>query len=73
MSYSNVFAIADDILIAGFDELGRDNYATLDMVLKIFRKANLKLNENKGFYKCTSIPFLEKLYHRIAQAQTPED
>ena len=39
----NVFSIADDILIAGFDELGRGHDATLDKVLRICRQANMKL------------------------------
>ena len=32
---SNVFGLADDILIAGFDDLGRDDNATLDKVLTL--------------------------------------
>ena len=37
----NIFAIADDILITGFDELGRDHDETVNKVLKICREANL--------------------------------
>ena len=33
--FSNVFGIADDIVIAGFDDLGRDHNATLEKVLRI--------------------------------------
>ena len=36
----NVFGITDIILIADFDEQGRDHIATLDRVLKICRQAN---------------------------------
>ena len=43
----NVFAIFNDILIAGLDYLGRDDEETLDKVLVICRKANLKLNNEK--------------------------
>ena len=42
----NVFTIADDILIAGFDEQGRDNNAILDKVIRICRQANLKLSKD---------------------------
>ena len=45
----NVFGIADDILIAGFNELGRDHDAILDKVLSICRQETLKLNEDKCF------------------------
>ena len=49
---SNLFGIADDILAAGFDELGKDHNETLwslpsstsDEVLRICRQASLKLN-----------------------------
>ena len=38
-----MFGIADDILVAGFNELGRG----YDKVLKICRNANLKSNKDK--------------------------
>ena len=38
----NVFRIGDDILIAGFDEQGKDHEETLDKVLWICRQANLE-------------------------------
>ena len=40
----SVFGIPDDILIAGFDNFGRDHDKIVDKVLEIFRKTNLKLN-----------------------------
>ena len=55
MSY--VSSIADDILIAGFDELGRDHDATLDKVLRICSWVNMKVNKDKCLFRCTSIPF----------------
>ena len=54
----NVFGIADDIFIVGFDELHRYHDEKLDQVLKICRKANLNLNKANCLLKCTSIPFL---------------
>ena len=43
---SNVFVIADDILIAGFDELFKDHDETLEKMLQVCGQANLKLNED---------------------------
>ena len=45
----NVFSIADDILIARFDELGRDHDATLGKMLRICGQENLKLNRDVSF------------------------
>ena len=56
----NVFGIADDILIAGFDDMERDHDATLDKVLKICRQVNLKLNKDRCLFWCTGIPFFGK-------------
>ena len=53
----NVFGIADDILIAGFNDLGKDHDVTSEKVLRISRKPNLKLNKDKFLFKCTRIPF----------------
>ena len=57
----NGFSIADDILIAHFDKHGRDHDATLDKVLRICRKVNLKLHKDKCLFICTSIPFLSEV------------
>ena len=45
----NVFVMADDILIAGFDADSRDHDARLEQVLWRCRQANLKLNKEKCF------------------------
>ena len=52
----NVFGIGDDILIAGFDEEGKDYNEALRKVLQVIRQANLKLTKINVF-RCTSIPF----------------
>ena len=57
----NVFDIADDILIAGFDEQGKDHDETLYKVLLVCRRANLKVNKGKCLFRCTSIPFFGKV------------
>ena len=36
----NVFSITDGILIAGFDEQGKDHYEILEKVLWVYRQAN---------------------------------
>ena len=59
---SNVFGIADYILTAGFNELGKDHNSTLDKVLRICRQVNLKLIRDKCFFRCTSMIFLEKYF-----------
>ena len=42
----NVCSILDDILISGFDELGRDHDMTLDKVLRICKQANMKVSRD---------------------------
>ena len=61
---SNVFGIANDILITEFDDLVRDYEETVDKVLRICRKSGLKLNKEKCHFRCTSIPlFGEVISH----------
>ena len=50
----NVFSIADDILITGSHELGKDHGATLDKVLGICRKTNLKLNKDMCLFSASA-------------------
>ena len=55
---SNVFNIGGDILIAGFDEVGRDYHVTIDKVLRKCCLASLKLISHECLLRCTSIHFL---------------
>ena len=57
----NVFGIADDILIAEFDEHGRYHDETLEKVLQICRWSDLKLNIDKCLLRCTSIHVLSEI------------
>ena len=57
----NVFSIVDDSLIAGFNVQGKNHNEPLDRVLQICRQANLKLNKDKHLFRCTSIPFFDKI------------
>ena len=68
----NAFGIADDILIAGSGELGRDHDEAVDKVLEICRKDNLRPNKEKYHFRCTSFHSLERSYHEMAQAQIHE-
>ena len=64
-----VFSIADDILIAGFNEIGIGHNATLDKVPRICREANL--NKEKCLFRFTSIPFFGEIISRDSVSQTP--
>ena len=54
---SNVFGIADDILIAGFDEWNKDHDEVFEKVWWICRQVNLKLIKGK----CVSVPAFPSL------------
>ena len=69
-----VSSTANDVLITGFDEQGKDHDATLDRVVRVCRQTNLNLNKDKHLFRCTSIPFLWKRTSttRHATAKTQE-
>ena len=56
----NVLGIADDILIVGYDDGGADHDRNVCRVLQICRNENLKLNKDKSYFRCTSLPFFGK-------------
>ena len=58
---SNVFGIADDLLIAGFDQWGENYDKILEKVLWECRQENLKLYKDKCLFRCTSIPFFGEI------------
>ena len=53
----NVLNTANDILIKGFDEWGKDHDDKLEKVLQVCRQVNLKLNKDTCLFRCTNIPF----------------
>ena len=53
----NVFGIADDILVIGYNKYGTDHNETVYKVLKCCRDVNLKLNKEKCYFRGTAIPF----------------
>ena len=57
----NVFGIADDILVVGYEDDGRDHDKTVHKVLQRCRKVNLKLNKDKGHFRCISVLFFEEV------------
>ena len=53
----NVFGIADDILVVGYEDDGRDQNNKVQKVLKRCRKVDLKLNKDKCHFRCTTVLF----------------
>ena len=60
----NVFGIAYDILVIGYDKDGADHGEAVYNVLKWCQDVNLKLNKDKCHFNCTSIPFFGKVVSR---------
>ena len=57
----NVFGIADDILVIGYDNDGKDHDKAVYNVLKQCWGVNLKLNKDKCHFRCTLIPFFGEI------------
>ena len=53
-----VTGIADDIVVVGYQEDGKDHDANLKAVLERARETGIKLNPDKLKVKCKKIPFL---------------
>ena len=49
-------------LTVGYDNNGSDHDRTLGRWLQICRKRNLKLNKDECHFRCTSVPFLVRLF-----------
>ena len=60
----NIFGIADDILVIGYDKNGADYDEAVYSVLRHCQDANLKLNKEKCHFRCKSIPFFGKVMLR---------
>ena len=60
----NVFGIADNILIMGYDVNIADHNRTLCRVLQKCRKENLKLNKDRCHFRCTSVLFVDEIISR---------
>ena len=68
----NVFGIAHDILVMGYDKDGTDHDKALDKVLKWCQDVNLKLNKEKCHFRCTSIPFFGEVVSRQGIQPDPQ-
>ena len=68
----NVFGIADDILVIGYADDGRDCDETVYKVLQRCREVNLNLNKDKCHFRCTSIPFFGEVISRNGHAITQQ-
>ena len=60
----NVFGIADDILVIGYDKDETDHDKAVYNVLRQCQDVNLKLNKDKCHFRCTSIPFFGEVVSR---------
>ena len=68
----NVFGIADDILVIGYDKDRTDHDEAVYDVLRQCQDVNLKLNKVKCHFRCTSIPFFGELVSREGVQPYPQ-
>ena len=67
----NVFGIAVDILVIGYDKDGTDHDGAVYRVLRGCQDVNLKLNKDKCHFRCTSIPFFGEIVSRDGKQLDP--
>ena len=60
----NVFDIADDILVVGYEADGKDHDKILRRVVKMCKQVNLKLNKDKCHFRCTSVQLFGEIISR---------
>ena len=68
----NVFGIAGDILVIGYDKDGIDHDKAVYKVLKWCQDVNLKLNKEKCHFRCMSIPFFGEVVSRQVIQPDPQ-
>ena len=68
----NVFGIADDIMVLGYEDDGRDHDKTVQKVLQRCREVNLKLNKDKCHLRSTSIKFFGEVIMRNGVQPDPQ-
>ena len=61
---TNVFGIADDILVIGYNKDEADHDEAVYSVLEWCQDVNLKVSKDKCHFRCTSIPFFGKVVSR---------
>ena len=68
----NVFGIADDILVIGYDKDRKDHDEAVYNVLRWCREVNLKLNKDNCHFRCMSILFFGKVVSREGIQPDPQ-
>ena len=68
----NIFGIADDILVIGYEKDGKDHDEAMYNVLRQCKEVNLKLNKDMCHFRCTSIPFFGKVVSREGIQPDPQ-
>ena len=68
----NVFGIADNILVIGYDKDGEDHDKAVYNVLSQCQDVNLKLNKDKCHFRSTSIPFFGEVVTRQGVQPDPQ-
>ena len=68
-----VFIIADDILIAGFNEQGRNHSAISNKNLGICRQASMNFSKHKCLFRCMSIPFFGEVVSQHSVTTDPQE
>ena len=68
----NVYGIADDILVIGYNKDGADHNKAVYNVLSQCSYVNLKLNKDKCHFRCTSIPFFGEAVCRQGVQPDPQ-
>ena len=68
----NVFGIADDILVIGYNKDGADHDEAVYKQLKQCQDVNLKVNKEKCHFRCMSIPFFGEVVSRQGVQPDPQ-
>ena len=68
----NIFCIADDILVIGYNNDGKDHDEGVCKVLQRCKEVNLRLNKEKCLFRCTSIPFFREVISRRGVQPDPQ-
>ena len=68
----NIFSIADDILVIGYDEDGTDHDKEVYSVQRHCKEVNLKLNKDKCHFRCMFIPFFGEIVLRKGVQPDPQ-
>ena len=68
----DLFGIADDILMIGYDKDGADHDESVYRALDWCQDVNLKLNKDNCHFRCTSILFFGEVVSRKGIQPDPQ-